>query len=542
MPDRNRSRGPQIGAWDAGSSMRKAKSMRPEDLGIGKLFDRIQDAIIVADAETQRIVLWNPAATEIFGYSLPEALELRVETLVPEPLKNRHRSGIARYAQTGHGDYIDSHRLLDLPALKKGGEEIRIELSLSPIDPVGDADGGGGFVLAIVRDITGRKRAEEKLRYQKALLEAQSEASVDGILVVSADGEMPSFNQRFVDMWGIAEEVLATRSEEVVLQSVLDRLVDPREVLARVAYVTEHPDEKIRGEEVPLKDGRTFERYSGPLRDSDGRYYGRMWHFRDITERKQAEEEIRELNETLEQRVVERTAQLAEREVRLKILLGKLVVAQEEERRRVAHEVHDGLAQMIVAVQQHLEAFAKQHPPDSPLGRENLDWNLELVQQTVEETRRVIGGLRPTALDDFGLAAALRLQVEALRTEGWEIVYKEALGDQRLPAAVETMLYRVAQEALTNVRKHADTTRVRLKLARLGREVRLRIRDRGRGFRTTESTGGGGPGEKVGLSGMRERVTLLGGAFEVYSRPGVGALIVARVPLTEPTKEATKHG
>jgi PAS domain S-box-containing protein len=95
--------------------MKPAKSMQPEDLGIGKLFDRIRDAIIVADAETQRIVLWNPAATEIFGYSLPEALELRVEALVPEPLKNRHRVGIARYAQTGHGDYIDSHRLLDLP-------------------------------------------------------------------------------------------------------------------------------------------------------------------------------------------------------------------------------------------------------------------------------------------------------------------------------------------------------------------------------------------------------------------------------------------
>ena len=112
--------------------------MRPEDLGIGRLLEKTLDAVIVADAETQRIVLWNPAATNIFGYSLSEALELRVVALVPEHLKPKHRAGMIRYEETGHGHYIDSHRLLDLPALKKGGEEIRIELSLNPIAPVGD--------------------------------------------------------------------------------------------------------------------------------------------------------------------------------------------------------------------------------------------------------------------------------------------------------------------------------------------------------------------------------------------------------------------
>jgi len=254
---------------------------------------------------------------------------------------------------------------------------------------------------------------------------------------------------------------------------------------------------------------------------------------RDLTERKLAEEEIRHLNDTLEKRVVERTAQLAERESRLRQLLGKLVVAQEEERRRVAYEVHDGLAQMIVAVQQHLQAFAKQYPPDSSQGRERLDWTLDLAQQTVEETRRVIGGLRPTAPDDFGLAAAVRLHVEALRTEGWDIDYDETLGDERLPAALETVLYRVAQEALTNVRKHADTTRVRLNLGCLERQVRLRVRDWGRGFETAMPVGGDGPGERVGISGMAERIALLGGEFKVCSRPGAGTLIVARVPLAD---------
>src|ERR671932_462303 len=138
--------------------------MRPRDLGLGKLYERTRDAAIVADAKTQRIVLWNHAATNIFGYSTLEALGMRVEDLVPEPLKDQHRVGISRYAETGHGPYIDSPRLLELPAQRKGGEEIYIELSLSPIGLVKEADSSERYVLAIVRDITKRKRVEEDTR------------------------------------------------------------------------------------------------------------------------------------------------------------------------------------------------------------------------------------------------------------------------------------------------------------------------------------------------------------------------------------------
>src|SRR5919202_1560168 len=145
--------------------------MRPRDLGLGELFERTRDAAIVADAKTQRIVLWNHAATNIFGYSTLEALGMRVEDLVPEPLKDQHRVGISRYAETGHGPYIDSPRLLELPAQRKGGEEIYIELSLSPIGLVEEADSSERYVLAIVRDITKRKRVEEEIRWLNQDLE-----------------------------------------------------------------------------------------------------------------------------------------------------------------------------------------------------------------------------------------------------------------------------------------------------------------------------------------------------------------------------------
>src|ERR671912_2012112 len=159
-----------------GANLMTSDRLRPEDLGFGRLFERIRDAVIVADAMTQRIILWNAAAAKMFGYSTSEALELRVEALVPEPLKAAHRAGITRYARTGHGRYIDSDAPLDLPAVRKNGQEIRVELSLSPVRPVHDADDGEAqFVLAIIRDVTERKRAEEAVRQLNEDLEKRVE-------------------------------------------------------------------------------------------------------------------------------------------------------------------------------------------------------------------------------------------------------------------------------------------------------------------------------------------------------------------------------
>ncbi|TCJ15999.1 PAS domain S-box protein [Rubrobacter taiwanensis] len=142
------------------------------------------------------------------------------------------------------------------------------------------------------RDVTERHQAEEKLRFQKALLESQTEASIDGILVVSEGGEILSYNRRFVEIWSVPEEVMDSRRDEDVLRFVVEKVEDPVGFRARVGYLYEHPEEESH-EEIPLRDGRVLDRYSAPVRSADGVYYGRVWYFRDITGRKRAEEQLR---------------------------------------------------------------------------------------------------------------------------------------------------------------------------------------------------------------------------------------------------------
>ncbi len=149
--------------------------MRLQELGTDQLLESLRDAVVVADARTGRIVLWNSAATKIFGYSSSEALEQSWTVIVPERLKAQCEAGMVRYRDTGHGPYIDSNVVLELPAVRKDSEEISVEISLSRISLSHNAQNRGHLVLAIIRDVTERKQAqmrgkEAEFRY-RALVE-----------------------------------------------------------------------------------------------------------------------------------------------------------------------------------------------------------------------------------------------------------------------------------------------------------------------------------------------------------------------------------
>ena len=378
----------------------------------------------------------------------------------------------------------------------------------------------------------GEKVGDQKALYE-TVLKAQSDLG-EGLVIVE-DERIVYSNGAFREMSGYgAEELAALPSCYDLLAEEEKELFDER--LRRrvdVHLVVDHYETAMLdkgGKRVDVEcSAKAFE-VGGRVR--------LVVLVRDITERKEGERRLQEsarenarLNE-----------ELADRERRLTVLVARMLRAQEEERRRVAYNVHDSLAQVAVAAHQHLQVFARRHDPEAPRVREELERVLDLVEQTVDEARRVIADLRPTVLDDFGLTRAIGLRVEQLRDSGWEVHYEETLGDERLPAAVETALFRVAHEALTNVRKHANTTRVHLDLRRLDAEIRLQVRDFGSGFEPSAPEDESGLGERVGLSSMREQVILLGGEFKVRSASGDGTCVMAEIPLVMPATRPKRTG
>lgn len=222
-------------------------------------------------------------------------------------------------------------------------------------------------------------------------------------------------------------------------------------------------------------------------------------------------------------------AALQEREQRLEQLVGSIFSAQEEERCRVSRDLHDGVAQTATALVRMLEGASARTAMDIPAAdRIRL---AEIARQLVAELRAVIGGLRPTLLDDLGLEAALRTLAEGLEEDGFTVRCALDRLPARLPAHVETALFRVAQEAITNIRKHAGgpcAVTVEL-LVTEGREVPLlRIRDSGVG--AAPSRADPAPGAHVGIDGMRERMAAIGGRLEWRAAKTGGVTVTAHLP------------
>jgi len=145
------------------------------------------------------------------------------------------------------------------------------------------------------RDINEAKRTAEEIKFKNTMLLTQQETSLDAILVVDESGRIVSYNQNFVELWRLSPQLVSARVDAPVLQSVVDQVENPEAFSARVQYLFEHRDDKSR-EEILFKDGRIIDRYSAPVAGADGKYYGRVWYFRDITERKVAEARIKYLN------------------------------------------------------------------------------------------------------------------------------------------------------------------------------------------------------------------------------------------------------
>jgi signal transduction histidine kinase len=238
----------------------------------------------------------------------------------------------------------------------------------------------------------------------------------------------------------------------------------------------------------------------------------------------------------LENRLQRQHEKDAETTRRLQLLSGRLISAQEEERRRVARELHDQLGQELTVLRLNLEAL-RTRSAERPDLHDHIKGLETIARQLDRDVDFLVWELRPTALDDFGLRAAL-----ARLTQNWSklsgiAVELHSIGSEseRLPAQIETTLFRVAQEALNNIAKHARASRVDVILERRSNQVSLIVEDNGVGFDPVDEKASE---ERMGLAGMRERVVLVGGTISVESTPDKGTGIFVRVPLGMPTDNA----
>jgi PAS domain S-box-containing protein len=268
-------------------------AMRKSEGRYRALFEGTSDAVMMLDEKS--FFDCNEATLKIFGCAGREEFEGRHPSEFSPPTQPDGRASLDAARDRIEKAMTEGSHRFDWLHCRKDRSEFPAEVLLTRMEL------DGRMVLqAVVRDITERKRAEEALAFKTMLLEAQSDTSLDGILAVDEKGHTILFNNRFGELWKIPQHILDTRDDGKMQECGLGQLADPVGFKRKVAYLYEHKDEKSR-DEIEFADGRFLDRYSSPLVGTDGKYYGRIWYFRDITERKRAEEAVRQAKVEAEQ-------------------------------------------------------------------------------------------------------------------------------------------------------------------------------------------------------------------------------------------------
>ena len=353
-------------------------------------------------------------------------------------------------------------------------------------------------------DITERKRAEERIRELGAIVEC----SDDAILGKSLDGIITSWNKGAEKIYGYSENEVIGRPTSILVSA--DRPEEAQEILSRLArgQVVDHYATvrgKKSGEEIHVS------LTVSPIRNQEGKIVGVA---DDITQTKETENSLQHAN------------------AQLHVLSRRLFQVQEDERRSLARELHDRIGQELTAVKIDLQTTQRLMEPVAMARR--LEEAIAVLERLVQQARELSLELRPALLDDLGLVPALRWYLDQqAQPAGFRATFFAEQVVERVEAAVETTCFRVAQEALTNIIRHAHAHTVSLELHPTKGSLHLVVRDDGIGFDVATAQ----QGVSSGLLGMRERVGLLGGELDCKSAPGRGTEIHSFLPLQESNPE-----
>jgi two-component system sensor histidine kinase UhpB len=467
-------------------------------LPLGGVIEAALEAIVLVD-EHQHIVALNPAALHLFGCSAVDALGQPLARFIPARYRELHDSLARGFAPEGDDRRrMRPHR--QVRALRAGGEEFPAEVWLSTVEVAGGA-GPRHYVAALLRDLSAERSLHEELRALQQRLRAVFELAPVALWI--ADNDRIVFaNRAAVQLLGAQHSLLGESVYALLRPESHAEL--RRQVAGALAGATEAG--LVHGRLVRADgDDREVEIALAALPDH-GRTTVQMV-VADVTQRRAA---ARELERSQRQ---------------LRRLSASVVEAREEERRRIARELHDELGQRLTALKMDLASLAAADGGEARA--ERIPAMLAMLDETVASVRRIAGDLRPLMLDDLGLNAAIEwLAGEASRRLGIRVeVGLDDLGgvDERVAIA----LYRMVQEALTNVARHANATTASVELRHSGAELQLTVRDDGIGYPEHALQREG----RWGLLGMRERADMLGGRLEIGNPAGGGACVRVRLPL-----------
>jgi len=506
--------------------------MRETEGHYRQLVDLSPDGIVIS--RNSRIAFLNPAAMRMFG-----ATTLH-EVLGQSPLRFFHPDRHTHIRER-------VRRLLMGKSIPPAEETIvRLDGTILDVEVTGTLfeDPPDRGIQIIVRDITERKRTESALRESEERLSLAFAGAQEGVWDWNLETGAVVYSQHWVKMLGYREDEIEPHV------SAWERLLHPDDRAA----VRDVVDGVIRGERdytiefrLQHKAGHYVHVLSRgfPVRREPDGFVMRIvgTHF-DLTERKRTEEALKRAHEELELRVRERTAELAfanaslraeirerERAERARTeLLTRLVFAQEDERKRIAREMHDQFGEQLTALGLGIRALKEACDGQTGL-RRMVDALEDVAQQLDRDVDHLVWELRPTALDDLGLRAALANYVQdwSRRAGVRADLHTTGLSGSRLTSEIETTLYRIAQEALNNVAKHARAESVDVILERRADYVSLIIEDDGVGF---ELGAADAPHQGFGLLGMQERAALVGATVQVESAAGEGTTVLVRMPTT----------